>query len=93
MNLMSNTAASYSIGYWILDKKLQYCSSDSCCINKRSYEPLRNHESPSWMTTWPEPKLGGVGFAVQMMPQAKHGQSVITTETVALTQGYSAPEV
>ena len=25
-----------------LDKKLQYCSSDSC-INKRSYEPLRNH--------------------------------------------------
>ena len=27
-----------------LDKKLQYCSSDSCCINKRSYEPLRNHD-------------------------------------------------
>ena len=25
------------------DKKLQYCSSDSCCINKRSYEPLWNH--------------------------------------------------
>ena len=25
------------------DKKLQYCSSDSCCINKRSYEPLQNH--------------------------------------------------
>ena len=25
-----------------LDKKLQYCSSGSCCINKRSYEPLRN---------------------------------------------------
>ena len=25
-----------------LDKKLQYCSSDSCCINKRSYEPLGN---------------------------------------------------
>ena len=26
-----------------LDKKLQYCSSNSCCINKRSYEPLHNH--------------------------------------------------
>ena len=26
-----------------LNKKLQYCSSDSCCINKHSYEPLRNH--------------------------------------------------
>ena len=26
-----------------LDKKLQYCSSDLCCINKRSYEPLWNH--------------------------------------------------
>ena len=92
MNLMSNTAASYSIGYWILDKKLQYCSSDSCCINKRSYEPLRNHEASSWMTTWPEPKLGDVGLAVQM-PQAKRSQSVITTETVAHTQEYSAPEV
>ena len=26
-----------------LDKKPQYCSSDSCCINQHSYEPLRNH--------------------------------------------------
>ena len=26
-----------------LDRKLQYCSSVSCCIYKRRYEPLRNH--------------------------------------------------
>ena len=30
------------------DKKLQYCSSDSCCINKHSYEPLRNHHRVQW---------------------------------------------
>ena len=27
-----------------LDRKLQYCSSVSCCIYRRSYEPLQNQQ-------------------------------------------------
>lgn len=39
-----------------------------------------------------EPKLGDFGCAVQM-PEVQQGRSVVTTVTVARTQGYSAPEV
>ena len=33
-----------------LDKKLQYCSLVSCCIYRRSYEPLLNHVE-HWCTS------------------------------------------
>ena len=76
MNQTSNTAASYPNGYRIfravalcqllqgvtaVDK--EYCSSDSCCINKRSYEPLRNHEQiRSRIITTDAGRFGHVGL-------------------------------
>ena len=44
--LMNDTLLTTWI-WWVILQLLiqwvQYCSSDSCCINRRSYEPLRNH--------------------------------------------------
>ena len=38
----------------LLQDQFVNCSSDSCCINKRSYEPLRNHMQ--FNGNWGEPE-------------------------------------